>query len=612
MRSQPWELRASPKAYIRARVRMGPNGQKPGPARGRTASKRPRRPDRRKRPKSWTGFVAADAKGWSLASSLVRPWPACLPPKTQARAHISPPLRATHGPAIWERVDAGHRRRAASGAEAEVEAPRCFRRVVAESEDAAAGAVVLSPSRHLPPFAAAPFPPEIMVDSDDEYYFKNFIDTSFPCTGGPCRAARPPWTAKENDQLYRDYFQPKAIFVPPLFRRRFRMTRPLFRRIMDGVKIYDDYFRAKVDALGKVGLSSYQKCTTAIRMLAYGVAGDFVDEYTRMSESTALESMYRFCRAVIGSFGEQYLRQPNAEDTARLLSINAARGFPGMLGSIDCMHWEWKNCPFGWQGAYSGHSEGCTVILEAVASHDTWIWHSFFGMAGSHNDINVLQRSPVFDRLAYGQSPDVDFEINGHHYTKGYYLADGIYPPWATLVKTIRKPNSEQEARFAKEQEAARKDVERAFGILQARWAIVRHPARAWDVQTLWEVMTACVIMHNMIVEKARGKRKRSCLGANPISSEQRRRKEWKGQGLPLHQVPAEETLPHVGGQPGVDDEEDEEEEMILRQDILQQPHFGRIAEMMTRREEEKQASGETADGELLGLVARQLLTSGD
>jgi hypothetical protein len=78
------------------------------------------------------------------------------------------------------------------------------------------------------------------------------------------------------------------------------------------------------------------------------------------------------------------------EDTARLLSINEKMGFPGMLGSIDCMHWEWKNCPFAWQGQYKGHSEGCTVILEAIASHDLWIWHSFFGMAGSHNDLNLL------------------------------------------------------------------------------------------------------------------------------------------------------------------------------------------------------------------------------
>jgi hypothetical protein len=71
-------------------------------------------------------------------------------------------------------------------------------------------------------------------------------------------------------------------------------------------------------------------------------------------------------------------------------------------------------------------------------------------------------------------------------------------------VKTIRRPNSEQGARFAKEQEAARKDVERAFGILQAHSAIVRHPARAWSMQTQWEGMITCVIMHTMIVEVER------------------------------------------------------------------------------------------------------------
>jgi hypothetical protein len=38
----------------------------------------------------------------------------------------------------------------------------------------------------------------------------------------------------------------------------------------------------------------------------------------------------------------------------------------------------------------------CSVFLEAVADYDLWIWHAFFGMAGTNNDINVLQRSLVF------------------------------------------------------------------------------------------------------------------------------------------------------------------------------------------------------------------------
>ena len=81
-----------------------------------------------------------------------------------------------------------------------------------------------------------------------------------------------------------------------------------------------------------------------------------------------------------------------------------------------------------------------------------------------------------------------------------YYLADGIYPSWATFVKTIPEPQGNKKY-FARAQEACRKDVERAFGVLQSRFAIVRGPARLWDENTLQLIMTACIIMHNMIVE---------------------------------------------------------------------------------------------------------------
>jgi hypothetical protein len=119
-------------------------------------------------------------------------------------------------------------------------------------------------------------------------------------------------------------------------------------------------------------------------------------------------------------------------------------------------------------------------ILEVVASQDLWIWHSFFSMAGSNNDINVLHRSPIFSRLTECTAPQISYVINDNPYDKGYYLADGIYPSWATFMKTVRNPTDEKCKRFAKEQEAARKDVDRAFGVLESRWALVRYPARTW------------------------------------------------------------------------------------------------------------------------------------
>jgi hypothetical protein len=81
-----------------------------------------------------------------------------------------------------------------------------------------------------------------------------------------------------------------------------------------------------------------------------------------------------------------------------------------MLGSIDCMHWSWKNCPAAWHGQFKGHKKDATIIFEAVADHETWIWHEFFGMLESCNDINVLQRSPLMTRLALREGPLMEFE----------------------------------------------------------------------------------------------------------------------------------------------------------------------------------------------------------
>jgi hypothetical protein len=47
-------------------------------------------------------------------------------------------------------------------------------------------------------------------------------------------------------------------------------------------------------------------------------------------------------------------------------------------------------------------------FFEVMASYDIWIWHAFFELPGSHNDINVLERSYVFTNLVEGRTPLVN------------------------------------------------------------------------------------------------------------------------------------------------------------------------------------------------------------
>ena len=74
-----------------------------------------------------------------------------------------------------------------------------------------------------------------------------------------------------------------------------------------------------------------------------------------------------------------------------------------------------------------------------------------------------------------------------------------------TFVKTISAPQRNKKKHFAQMQESGRKDVERAFGVLQSRYVIVRGPARYWDIETLKDIMLTCIVLHNMIVEDERG-----------------------------------------------------------------------------------------------------------
>ncbi|XP_047949198.1 uncharacterized protein LOC125195037 [Salvia hispanica] len=126
-------------------------------------------------------------------------------------------------------------------------------------------------------------------------------------------------------------------------------------------------------------------------------------------------------------------------------------GFPGILGSLDCMHLEWKNCPTVWRVQFTGGYKGShpTLVLEAIADHRFWIWHAYFSVAGSNNDIKVFSTSYLFTEQSNSNGQTIEFAANRRQHHIWYYLVDDIYPRWLIFLKTISCPMDRKIAVFA-------------------------------------------------------------------------------------------------------------------------------------------------------------------
>ncbi|GJS61705.1 retrovirus-related pol polyprotein from transposon TNT 1-94 [Tanacetum coccineum] len=155
-----------------------------------------------------------------------------------------------------------------------------------------------------------------------------------------------------EQRLIDDYFGDNE-FLPKYpkenLRRRYCMSSTLFNKIVNNILSYDvepipeyfTYFRQRYDVTGHNSIGPILKCTSAIRQLAYDTAPDAFDEYLQIAERD-IQKMYEL--------HEQ------------------KHGLPRMLGIIDCMHWEWRNCPKSLHGQFKRRDHKYpTIMLEAVA-----------------------------------------------------------------------------------------------------------------------------------------------------------------------------------------------------------------------------------------------------
>jgi hypothetical protein len=207
-------------------------------------------------------------------------------------------------------------------------------------------------------------------------------------------------------------------------------------------------------------VTSNARLTTPVRLVslltrnalqlfvAYGIFGDFVDEYMRTSDPTCLDSIYNFFSCV----QHRIPTKPNVADITQLLSINESRGFPEILGNICCMHWKWNNCPF----TRSAHIKDMSVN---AWSYLRLLHHKIFRFDTRSSRWKVPTMALTWFNILWYSLGLLNAilrvsTMRSMTNNKGYYLATGIYSYWFTFVKEVCNPQTRNNLYFLKSKRA--------------------------------------------------------------------------------------------------------------------------------------------------------------
>jgi Plant transposon protein len=189
--------------------------------------------------------------------------------------------------------------------------------------------------------------------------------------------------------IQRDYLGPTPIFGAE-FKWMFRICRSRFQVLLeDIIGSQHPFFTPSLQ-------DGYERCSIEARLLlllktfAYGVLHHTFTDYFQMSRQYASDCCKHFAVLVLRRYTQEFLRCPTEDDLRKITKLHKqVHGVDGMLGSLDCTHTFWKNCPKGWQGSYKGKEGKPTIAMEAMADYQVFFWHASYGYTGTLNDISI-------------------------------------------------------------------------------------------------------------------------------------------------------------------------------------------------------------------------------
>ena len=131
-----------------------------------------------------------------------------------------------------------------------------------------------------------------------------------------------------------------------LFRRRFRVPHPVFEDICRTLAEREEFKVHGTQGYSKVPSAPLAlKVLAALRVLGRGECFDTCYELSNIHSETLRRFFHRFT-AFYASQYDNYIKKPRTPTEVQwVLSQYERLGFPGAIGSVDCVHLHWARCP---------------------------------------------------------------------------------------------------------------------------------------------------------------------------------------------------------------------------------------------------------------------------
>ncbi|XP_049880381.1 putative nuclease HARBI1 [Pectinophora gossypiella] len=259
---------------------------------------------------------------------------------------------------------------------------------------------------------------------------------------------------------------------------------------------------AKQDTNWRKSINYTERFAVTLRFLATGCSYGSLGDVFKISHQLISMIIPEVCEALVEGL-QEYLHMPtSAQEWLQVANkFFNLWNFPHCLGSIDGKHVAIQK-PIGSGSEYYNYKGFYSVVLLALVDAEYNFLYVNIGCQGRITDggvfANTLLRKKIIER---NLNLPRDCPLPGRTTPVPYvFVTDDAFPLEKHLLKPFLGPqdNNTKERKFNYRTSRARRTVENAFGILSARFRVLRSIILL-DPQKTTTLIMACVLLHNFL-----------------------------------------------------------------------------------------------------------------